>query len=463
MRGVSNGSVSRRCKSAVISILWTMGLACGSDVFAATAAASLPPKPMATATRTAPAYSVIKLATNSLLGACMNASGQVAFNAALSGPVYFYNGARFQNIGTLGGSGATAYALNDYGQVVGISDTGSRASLTLSLRSPMRGRTGISASNPNTCPPSGSAAAVGRARDDVSHAFLWSPTKGMVDLGTFNGVNPTPVAINNAGQVIATSWTSENSRRGYFWSAIDGTIDLAGTSGPLALPNAINNLGQVVGTAWTGSNSTYAFLWTKAEGLVKIGGLGSYQIASATAINNKGHVVGTSADSSSFFHAFSWTREDGMIDLGQINANFSPAINDLGQVLLQSNIWTRSGGYFDFGSLGGGSTVAAAMNNLGQVVGASTTNNQSGQTHAFVWTSTGGIVDLNTANLPAGTTLDNAFAISDNGLILASSSDGNGSIYLLVPYSSGITSSQSESFLQRSPFKRPAPGMFVFP
>ena len=327
----------------------------------------------------------------------------------------------------------------------------------------MRGRTGISASNPNTCPPSGSAAAVGRARDDVSHAFLWSPTKGMVDLGTFNGVNPTPVAINNAGQVIATSWTSENSRRGYFWSAIDGTIDLAGTSGPLALPNAINNLGQVVGTAWTGSNSTYAFLWTKAEGLVKIGGLGSYQIASATAINNKGHVVGTSADSSSFFHAFSWTREDGMIDLGQINANFSPAINDLGQVLLQSNIWTRSGGYFDFGSLGGGSTVAAAMNNLGQVVGASTTNNQSGQTHAFVWTSTGGIVDLNTANLPAGTTLDNAFAISDNGLILASSSDGNGSIYLLVPYSSGITSSQSESFLQRSPFKRPAPGMFVFP
>lgn len=475
MSRLLNWSVIRQCKTAVLSILWTMGLACGSEGYAATAAASPPSRQLAMPARTAPAYSAIKLGFNQN-GACMNASGQVAFNANLGGPAYFYNGTRFQNIGTLGGSFAYATGLNDYGQVVGVSDTGSRGSSVLFSTTPVRRMPGVSASNLNTCwqyySPStnskdqlaGNPIAAGRTGDNGNHAFLWTPTKGMLDLGTFNGASLEPVGVNNAGQVIAFSNLGK-SARGNFWSAMDGWIDLGGTSGPPAYPYAINNAGQVVGSASTTPDRSYAFLWTKAGGLVKLGGLGSYLGATATAINNKGQVVGTSFDSSNFFHAFSWTREDGMIDLGQTGAAFTPAINDLGQVLLQTTIWTRSGGYFDFGSLGGNYTAAGAMNNLGQVVGASTTNNQSGQTHAFVWTSTGGIVDLNTVTLAAGTTLDMAFAISDNGLILArgNSSDGQTYIYLLVPYSSGSTSSQSESFLQRSPFQRPAPGMFVFP
>lgn len=113
----------------------------------------------------------------------------------------------------------------------------------------------------------------------------------------------------------------------------------------------------------------------------------------------------------------------------------------------------------DIGSLGGGNTTAAAINNLGQVVGS--TNDKFGRTRAFLWTSTGGMVDLYTPDLPVGTMLTNAAAIADNGSILATSASND--TYLLIPNTRHITSPQSESFLQRSPFQRLVPGTLIFP
>src|SRR5437899_12446067 len=70
----------------------------------------------------------------------------------------------------------------------------------------------------------------------------------------------------------------------------------------------------------------------------------------------------------------------------------------------------------DLGALGGDDTTSAAINNLGQIVGASTT--RVGASHAFIWQN-GAMTDLNTL-LPAnsGWELVMARLINDSGRIV---------------------------------------------
>jgi probable HAF family extracellular repeat protein len=66
----------------------------------------------------------------------------------------------------------------------------------------------------------------------------------------------------------------------------------------------------------------------------------------------------------------------------------------------------------DIGTLGGNSADARAINNAGQIVGASET--ASGDTHAFLWTATGGMSDLGTL----GGTFSQAFGINNLGHVI---------------------------------------------
>jgi probable HAF family extracellular repeat protein len=84
-------------------------------------------------------------------------------------------------------------------------------------------------------------------------------------------------------------------------------------------------------------------------------------------------------------------------------------------------VWSEAGGYRDLGTLGGGASCAAAINDRGHVVGYSQT--ASGAIHAFVWTPEGGMRDLGT--LPGGTR-SRALDISDAGQVVGSSDDATG-------------------------------------
>jgi len=74
----------------------------------------------------------------------------------------------------------------------------------------------------------------------------------------------------------------------------------------------------------------------------------------------------------------------------------------------------------DLGTLGGASADARAINDTGQVVGASAT--ASGDTHAFLWTATGGIKDLGTL----GGTFSRAFGINSLGHVVGVSALASG-------------------------------------
>lgn len=91
----------------------------------------------------------------------------------------------------------------------------------------------------------------------------------------------------------------------------------------------------------------------------------------------------------------------------------------------------KNGSVLPLGDLGGHASEALGINDRGQVVGASYTAGDTpwsiGQLHAFVYTSSSGIVDLNSRLAPgSGWTLYTAQAINNAGLVVGWGVDPSG-------------------------------------
>ena len=148
-------------------------------------------------------------------GICANAVG----GASAAHAVLWENGAP-TNIGNLGGvAWNTPTAINNHGVVVGFSDL-----------------PGDSADSPNY------------------HAFLWTKSGGITDLGTLPGDSLSVAwGINAQGQVVGQSINSSGSSRAFLWQ--NGTMTDLNTlvaHGELSLvyANDINDSSEIVGGAY---------------------------------------------------------------------------------------------------------------------------------------------------------------------------------------------------------------------
>ena len=335
------------------------------------------------------------------------------------------------DLGTLGGAGSAATAVNNSGQVAGEAQTAggdSHAFLWTAAGGmvdlgTLGGAAGAAALNDG-------GEVVGQAqtaRGDV-HAFMWTAAGGMVDLGTLGGAASQALGVNDSGQVVGMAQTAAGVFHAFSWTEAGGMIDL----GPASNAIAVNNHGQVVGTE--DGQTQYAFSWTAAGGIVDLGTLGGLN-SYARGVNDSGQVAGDAYPPSGI-HSFLWTAGGGMVDLGTVDDRLTQTvgINAHGQVAGNTYTanderafsWTAAGGMVDLGTLGGDTSIVTAVGDTGEVVGLSYLANRVQR--AFSWSATGGMVDLGTL----GGATSEAAAISDNGQVAGAANAASGEFHAVL-------------------------------
>jgi probable HAF family extracellular repeat protein len=251
----------------------------------------------------------------------------------------------------------------------------------------------------------------------VTHAFRWT-SGALIDLGALPGGGSSASTWITPNDLIAG--LSETGGTDPLFSGLptvhavlwqNGRITDLGTlpsGGYESEANAVNSRGQVVGAALNtvpDANSmalgtywlfgipygyqTRAFLWEKGV-MRDLGTLGTGSDAQAILINDAGQVVG-------------WS---------YVSSNESPFCVT-GFLATDSFIWDRQDGMKDLGSLGGTCTLATALNNYGEVVGASNLTGDQKQ-HAFLWEH-GSMQDLGGS---LGGDYTGAYAMNDAGEVV---------------------------------------------
>lgn len=142
------------------------------------------------------------------------------------------------------------------------------------------------------------------------HAFLWTPSRGIQDLGTLPGGTETfALGINSANHVVGSVQLPNNRGAAFIWTPTTGMRELVPNSGFQGYQAvAINDSDEVVGSFDDPTdNQIHAFLWTQANGLKDLGVLpGGW--SEAMGINKSGDVVGFARDGNNAGYSVIWTQ-----------------------------------------------------------------------------------------------------------------------------------------------------------
>jgi probable HAF family extracellular repeat protein len=243
--------------------------------------------------------------------------------AATQARAFLWKEGKLQDLGTLGGNDAAAFAINGSGLIYGISYTDTAA-------------------NDSTGLP-------------TTHAFLWK-NGSMRDLGTLGGslvtsgslsYGPWGQVLNERGQAIGTSMLAgDESWHAFLWES-GKMIDLGTLGGESSEPLAINEHGWIVGRSDYSPNSPHhhAVLWFNGPGKKDLGVVAPCYNSTATAVNSNGDVVGglggctDDPNDLAFFSAFVWRPGGRMVDLNNLvipgsgmHVEFATGINDRGEI-----------------------------------------------------------------------------------------------------------------------------------
>jgi len=329
------------------------------------------------------------------------------------------------DLGTLGGQESYGTGINNWGQVVGYSETENQGEY---------------------------------------RAFLWTGVK-MKTLESFDDDFVSLAwCINDRGQAVGSSLNYAYERRPVLWDH-SGLHELETLGGTFSDAYGINRHGEIVGQA-TLPNETYEFAyavsWNK-DGITDITPFQSdWSVASS--INTKGETVGAYFSSEGLLRAVLWNKK-GVYPLGTLGGDQSEAywINDKGEAVgwcdlpggaWHACLWTPHGDTVDLGALDGSLySEAYSINDHGEVVGTSYLDGTLPTSRAFIWTKKGGMQDLNTLVdlLPDGVLVTSASSINDFGWIAGTgiSNHSTATACLLIPYRNGKEMKALRDFFKR--------------
>jgi probable HAF family extracellular repeat protein len=226
-------------------------------------------------------------------------------------------------------------------------------------------------------------------------AFVYTQSGGMQNLGTLGGPTSSAASINDSGQIVGSADTASGNSDGFIYSGNGPMVDLGSTYTPFL----INDSGLVVATAGSAATSESTYISTGGTGAwVNIGSLGGTR-TQPYGINNSGAVVGFSTTGAS----------------------------DTDHAFLYSN-----GTMTNLGTLGGDTSGASGINDYGIVVGSSSLPGDIGS-DAFIYYGSGSIIDLNSLVDPSlGWTIGDAVAINDRGKIAADGYQPDGTYHAIL-------------------------------
>jgi probable HAF family extracellular repeat protein len=300
------------------------------------------------------------------------------------------------DLGTLGGSSAIGFKINDSGTVIGWAETvyGYPQAIQSANGGPLQPLASLSASDSYALGINSAGVIAGTAYvNGQPHGVIWNGVigngPGITDLGA--GIYAT--GINDPGVVIGGN--------GHAFVLANGVYQDLGVlpGGDWSSATGINQSGMVVGDSSVASGNFRGFVWNPQSGMLELGTFGGLN-SHATGINKSGEVIGHASLSSGYEHAFS----------------------ALGAVMT------------DLGTLGG-SSCAYGINDSGAIVGYSWPTNGD-NAHAFLYLD-GTMIDLN-ALIPSssGWQLLEAYGINSTGQIVGEGLwNGQSHAFLLDPAS----------------------------
>ncbi|MBN4005747.1 PEP-CTERM sorting domain-containing protein [Nostoc sp. LPT] len=250
------------------------------------------------------------LGGNSSTGYAINDFGQVVGESKKSvyGSDYAFlwsDATGMQNLGTLGGESSVANAINNLGQVVGSAETkeGEFHAFFYSGSGELQDLTTLGGlSSANDINDSGQIVGSKQTQSGQNHPFLYTRSGALQDLGTLGGEKGVASAINNLGQVVGSADTGAtfepndpkecpcNVSHAFLYSGSGTLQDLGTLGGTNSDATDINDFGQIVGNA----DSPFFYSDGKMSNLNNLIPANSgWVLGSADGINNSGQIVGT--------------------------------------------------------------------------------------------------------------------------------------------------------------------------
>jgi probable HAF family extracellular repeat protein len=239
------------------------------------------------------------------------------------------------------------------------------------------------------------------------------------------------LSINDSGDVVGTFESGSQNRIARWVGGEFEDLGVLAAQEAYNTATSTNNQRAVVGYGniepqWSGAvvQKIHGFVWTAQAGLQHVSMDGKVE-TKVWDINDAGDIVGTVGDAITTRGFIRKAGETTLHDIGSLGGGVTRAlaINSSRQVVGQSLnqaqvphafVWTESGGFINLGTLTGASaSVARDINDLGEIVG--NTGEYGCCYGAFLWTQKRGVV-----HLPDGT----VYSINLDGVIAASTDQG---------------------------------------